>query len=174
MGLGSSRRLGLGSSRRLGLGSSRRSGLGSRRSLGLGSSRRCITRRLRPRLPQRKTARLSRPAQTARPPEMTARMIIWMGRTWPLREPPCASKSIASTIASVSAWTGFGFRFGLGFGSGFDQGVSQCRTPVRSEASLSMHSGRARTCPGAMQRTMFQKIWPICGSVSEATSTSWG
>ena len=25
-----------------------------------------------------------------------------------------------------------------------------------------------------MQRTMFQKIWPICGSVSEATSTSWG
>ena len=69
----------------MGLGSSRRLGLGSSRRWGLGSSRRCVTRRLRPRLPQRKTARLSSPAQTARPPEMTARMTIWMGRTLPLR-----------------------------------------------------------------------------------------
>ena len=77
--------------------------------------------RLRPRLPQRKMERESRPMPMQMPAEMKARMIICTGRTWPLVS---ESKSIASTIASVIA--------------------------------------------------MFQKIWPICGSVSVAVSVSIG
>ena len=87
----------------------------------MGSRRRSVTRRLRPRLPQRKMARLSSPTETASPPEMTARMIIWTGRT-------CLGLGLG--------W-GLGFGLGLGFGIGIEIGLGVGRAVCsRSRGSV--------------------------------------